>query len=372
MSVSVEPVQSRRQRREFVEFAWQLYQNDPKWVPPIRSQQEQLLGWRKHAFYDRAESQAFLARRGGEVVGRVLAIVNRAHIEVHNEEVGFFGFFESVDDLDVAASVLDAAKQWLSERGIQRMRGPVNPSLNHDAGLLVQGFDMAPYFMMTYNPSYYLKLLRRYGCTKAKDLVAYAFFADDIPGLLARYRTQWQLDDKKSDVTIRNLAANNIDGDTLKFLELYNQSLEGLWGSVPLSPSEIKDIVATMRWLLVPELVTFAERDNQVIGAAVCLLDFNPVLRRIDGRLFPFGFVQLLRGRNEIKRGRLLAVNIADDFQILGFGGTLLAGLLPGIKKHDLNEIEVSWVLEDNKPARRSLETAGGQLYKRYRIYECS
>lgn len=372
MSVSVEPVQNRRQRREFVEFAWQLYQDDPRWVPPIRAQQEQLLGWRRHAFYDRAESQAFVARRGGEAVGRILAILNHAHIEVHHEEVGFFGFFECVNDLDVAAALLNAAKDWLAERGIDSMRGPVNPSLNHECGLLVEGFDLPPYFMMTYNPPYYAKLLRRFGCAKAKDLVAYVFFTDDLTSLLAQYRNQWQLKDEKTQVTIRTLSPKDVEGDALKFLNLYNESLAGLWGSVPLSPAEIKDIVATLRWLLVPELVVFAERDGKVIGAAVGLLDFNPILRKIDGRLFPLGFVQLLRGRDEIKRARLLAVNISDDFQMQGFGGTLLAGLLPGLQKRGLTEFEVSWVLEDNKPARRSLETAGGQLYKRYRIYQCS
>jgi hypothetical protein len=251
------------------------------------------------------------------------------------------------------------------------MRGPVNPSLNHECGLLVEGFDMAPYFMMTYNPSYYAKLLRRFGCTKAKDLVAYVFFTDDLPALLSKYRKQWQLDEGKSDVTIRNLSSKDVDGDALKFLTLYNESLAGLWGSVPLSSAEIKDIVATLRWLLVPELVSFAEQDGKVIGAAVGLLDFNPILRKIDGRLFPLGFVQLLRGRDELKRARLLAANVSNEYQVAGLGFMLLAALIPGLQERGLTEFECSWILEDNKPARQSLESAGGQLYKRYRIYEC-
>ena len=370
MNVSVTAVQSRRDRRDFFELPWKLYRHDPKWVPPIRGELEELLGWRRHAFYEHAESQAFVARRNGETVGRILAIINHAHIQLHHEPVGFFGFFETIDDLDVAASLLDAARQWLGQRQIQRVRGPVNPSLNHECGLLAEGFESDPYFMTPYNPQYYVRLLKRCGCRKVKDLVAYVFFAEDVPRLLSRYRKRFELDRQSSGITIRNYTRKSFDRDVRTFLELYNDSLEGLWGSVPMSPAEIKDLVGTLRWLLVPELVAIVERHGTPVGAAVGLLDFNPLLRQIGGRLFPLGFVQLMRRRKEIKRARILAMHVADDFQDTGIGGALLASLLPAFQKWKFEEFEVSWSLEDNRQARRSLETAGGQLYKRFQIYE--
>lgn len=370
MSVSVTAVQSRRDRRDFVDLPRRLYKHDPKWVPPIRSDLEQLVGWRHHAFYEHAESQAFVARKDGEVVGRILAIQNHAHIELHNDRVGFFGFFETVDDLEVTGALLDAARKWLGERGIERVRGPVNPSLHHECGLLVTGFDMEPYFMTPYNPAYYMRLLKRFGCHKAKDLLAYVFFAEDIPRMQSAYRNQWQVDEEASGITVRSYTRKTFERDLHTFLRLYNETLEGLWGTVPMTPAEMKDVVGALRWLLVPELVAFVERDGEPIGAAVGLLDYNPLLRRIDGRLFPFGFVQLMRRRREIKRARLIAMHIADDFQTSGLGGMLISSLLPAFQEWNFKEFEVSWTLEDNRQSRRSLETAGGQLYKRFRIYE--
>jgi len=370
MNVSVTAVESRRDRNDFVELPRRLYACDPRWVPPIRADLEQLVGWRRHAFYEHAESQAFVARRQGEVVGRILAILNHAHVQVHNERVGFFGFFESIDDPEVAGGLLDAARQWLHERGMEHVRGPVNPSLHHECGLLVKGFETEPYFMTPYNPSYYMQLLKGYGCRKAKDLVAYVFFAEDIPRILARYRNEWQVDEQACGIRVRSYTRKTFVRDLHAFLTLYNQTLEGLWGTVPMSPAEMRDLIGTLRWLLVPELVAIVERDGKPIGAAVGLLDFNPLIRKIDGRLFPLGFVQLIRGRHEIKRARILAMHIADEFQTAGLGGTLLSALLPAFQKWKFEEFEVSWTLEDNQKSRRSLETAGGQLYKRFRIYE--
>ena len=370
MSLTLTSVDNRRDKRDFLDLPGKIYAEDSKWVPPIRGQIDQLLGWKKHAFYNDAESQAFLVRQDDEPVGRVLAILNRAHNRTHDEEIGFFGFFETVNDGEVVKLLLDAAKDWLAERGITRVRGPVNPSLNHESGLLVEGFDTPPYFMMTHNPSYYKRLLKRYGCKKAKDQVAYIFVGDEIPQIVQRYKQSWQVDESNSGITVRNLDPKNMEADVQGFLQIYNESMRGLWGSVPLSPAEIKDIVSELKWLLVPELVAFAEQDGRIVGAAVALLDFNPIIRDIKGKIFPLGFVQLLRRKSEIKRARVMAMNVTKDQQASGLGGTLLAALMPALQKWRFNEFEVSWVLEDNKPARLTLETAGGHLYKRYRIYD--
>jgi hypothetical protein len=370
MSLCVEAVQSKRDRHDFVELAWKIYRDDPRWVPPIRADLHRLLGWRHHAFYQHAESQAFVARRDGEVVGRIAAIVNHAHVEIHREPVGFFGFFETIDDVDVAGALLDAARQWLRQRNMERIRGPVSPSLHHECGLLVTAFDAEPYFMTPYNPPYYMHLLKKLGCRKAKDLLAYVFFAEEVPRILSLYQKQWDPHGESSGITIRHTTRKLFDHDLHAFLKLYNESLEGLWGTVPMTGPEIDDLVGAFRWLVSPELVTLAEQDGTIVGAMVALLDFNPLLRDIGGRLFPLGFLHLLRGQKNIKRARLLAMHVADEFLVSGLGGALFASLLPAFQKWRFEEFEVSWTLEDNQMARRSLERAGGQLYKRFRIYE--
>ena len=169
----VQPVRSRGQRKQFLNYPWTLYRDDPNWIPPLRVDQKERVNYKQNPFYDNAEIETFLAYRDGQVCGRIAAIVNHAHIQCHKEQLGFFGFFESIDDQNVATALFDAARAWLAERDIHVMRGPANPSLNHECGLLVEGFDTPPYFMMTYNPPYYASLIENYGFQKAQDLLAF-------------------------------------------------------------------------------------------------------------------------------------------------------------------------------------------------------
>ncbi len=169
----VRAVQSRGDQKRFMRFPWDLYRDDPHWIPPLRRNQEELVGFRPHPFHDDADVQAFLAVRGDQVCGRIVAILNHGHNRRYHEQLGFFGFFETIDDQQVANALLDAVREWFAERGIERMRGPVNPSLNYEVGLLIDGFDSAPTFMMTYNPPYYAALIEHYGFSKVQDLYAF-------------------------------------------------------------------------------------------------------------------------------------------------------------------------------------------------------
>lgn len=370
MTVSVTDVTSRRDRRAFVELPRTLYKGDAKWVPPIQGQMQDLVGWRPSAFYEHAQSQAFLAHRSGQVAGRIVAILNHGHIEHQNEAVGFFGFFESIDDSEVAGRLLDAARGWLKQHGMQAMRGPTSPSLHHECGLLVEGFETDPYFMTPYNHRYYPKLLAQYGCRKARDLLAYIFLAEDLPHAVAQNRRQYEQALRREDINIRSYTSKTFDRDVKSFLEIYNRSLEGLWGTVPMTQAEMQETVGILKWLLVPELVACAEHRGQPIGMALGLLDYNPLIRQIDGRLLPFGLARLLRGRKQIRRVRLMSMHITEEFQRAGLGGVLLLALLPAFRKWGFTEFEIGWTLEDNKLTRQSLEDLGGHLYKRYRIFE--
>jgi GNAT superfamily N-acetyltransferase len=366
----VEAVASRKQKKQFFQFPWQLYRGDPNWVPPLRQTQLELLNFKPHPFYDTAEIQTFLALRRGEPCGRVAAIINHVHNERYKEKRGFFGFFESVDDHEVAAALFDAARQWFVERGMTAMRGPVNPSLNYECGLLIDGFNSPPTFMMTYNPPYYAKLIEGCGFGKAQDLYAFWGHVDMLQEL--DKKLQFIIDEAKRrfGVKLRNLDRSRFKEDVRMFLDIYNRSLAGTWGFTPLSDGEIAHASAGLRQLIVPELTAAAEVDGKMVGAVFGLLDYNPRIKRIDGRLFPFGFLRLLWNKRAIPLVRLVSTNVVPEFQKWGLGLVLMNKLLPDALAYGIKEAEFSWVLESNHLSKATLERGGAKLVKSWRIYD--
>lgn len=368
--VVVQAVTSRRQKKQFFRLPWQLYRDDPNWIPPLRQNQLELLNFKPHPFYDTAEIQTFLALRRGEPCGRVAAIINHVHNQRYEEQRGFFGFFESVDDPQVAAALFDAARQWFADRGITVLRGPVNPSLNYECGLLIDGFDSPPTFMMTYNPPYYASLIDSCGFSKSQDMYAYWGHVSMLQEL--DKKLQFIVDEAKRrfNVTLRNLDRSQFDEDVRRFLDIYNRSLVGTWGFAPMSEGEIEHASKGLKWLIVPELTAAAEVNGQMVGAVFGLLDYNPRVKRIDGRLFPFGLVRLLWNKRAIPRVRLVSTNVVPEYQKWGLGLVLLNKLLPDALKYGLQEAEFSWVLESNHLSKATLERGGAKLVKSWRLYD--
>jgi GNAT superfamily N-acetyltransferase len=366
----VQPVSTRHQRRQFLSFPWRLYRGDPNWVPPLRVDQREMVGYRSHPFYQHNEIQTFLAYRNGEVCGRIAAILNRGHIERFDDRRGFFGFFECVDDQEVATGLFDAVKSWLADRDIDQFRGPVNPSQNYTTGLLTDGFDLPPTFMMTYNPPYYAELVEAYGFRKSQDLYAYWGHVEMLPKIRSKLKPVCDQIVEHYNVRIRYLDKSRFLADVEEFLSVYNRSLVNTWGFVPMSEAEVKHVARGLRWLMVPELALGVEVDGQLIGAVFALPDYNPRIRQIDGRLFPFGFVRLLRKKNEIKKIRLISTNVIPEYQRMGLGLVLMDGLVPKAIQWGIEEAEFSWVLESNSLSRGSLEKGGAELQKTYRLYD--
>jgi len=364
------PVATRRQRKQFLALPWKLHGDDPNWVPPLRVNQEELTGFRRHPFCEKNEVRTFLAYRGGEVCGRVAAILNRAHNARYGERRGFFGFFESIDDQQVADGLLGAVADWFAERGIQQLRGPVNPSLNYELGLLVEGFDSPPTFMMTYNPPYYARLIEGFGLRKVQDLYAYWGHAEMLPQITAKLNPVAEQIIERYDVKLRTIDTRRFRRDVEAFLSVYNRSLAGTWGFVPMTPAEVRHVARGLKHLLVPELTCAAEIDGRMVGAAFGLLDYNPRIKRIDGRLFPFGFLRLLSNRRAIRRLRFISANVIPEYQRLGVGLALIYGIGQRVLKWQPEEAEFSWVLESNRLSRRSLEKAGTRRVKTYRLYD--
>jgi GNAT superfamily N-acetyltransferase len=363
-------VNNRRERKLFFNLPWDLYQGDPHWIPPIRLVQKELLNYRRHPFYDDAEIQTFVALRDGEPCGRIAALVNHAHNRQYHEQRGFFGFFESVEDAEVSGALLDAGRAWLAERGIEAIRGPVNPSLNYECGLLIEGFHEPAWFMMTYNKPYYGRLLEEYGFRTAQNLVAFWGHIDMLDEISKRLYSVSHSISERFNLQCRPMDVSNFGEEINTFLEIYNKSLVSTWGFVPMSAGEVRKQAAGLKQMIVPELTTVAEIDGKPVGTMFGLLDYNPRIKEMDGKLFPFGFLKLLRKRHALKRVRLISTNVLPEYQSWGIGLALVSRLVPDALKWGIEQAEFSWVLESNDLSYKTLKKGGAKISKRYRIYD--
>ena len=370
LQVIVRPVTSWWQRRQFLNVPWDIYGGDLNWVPPLRGNAKEMVNYTKHPFYGTAEIQTFLAYRNGIPVGRIGAIVNRAHNERYHEKRGFFGFFESEDSQETANALLNAAREWLRGKGMTAIRGPMNPSMNYECGLLIDGFFEPPTFMMTYNRPYYQRLIETYGFTKVQDMAAFWGHMNMITGLDKKLAFIIQECQSRFDVKLRRLDTKHFDRDVRIFLDIYNRSLVGTWGFVPISADETTAMAHGLKMLIVPEMTAIAEIEGKPVGAVFGLLDYNPRIKEIGGRLFPLGFLKLLFGRKELKRVRLISTNVIPEYQKWGVGLLIASRLFPECKAWGIEEAEFSWVLESNTLSYGTLKRGGAKITKTYRIFD--
>jgi GNAT superfamily N-acetyltransferase len=368
--VVVKPVQSRAEQQDFLKLPWSIYKDTPQWVPPLRQNQKELVGFAKHPFYDDAKAQAFIAYRGRQPVGRVHAIMHYPFFRRYKERRGYMGFFESIDDLEVSQALFQAAKDWLASNDVHAMRGPINPSLNYECGLLIEGFDLPPTFMMTYNPPYYAKLIEDFGFTKVQDLYSFYGRTETLSSLDKKLEFVVRECTRRFDIKLRTLNTRRFVDEVKMFLDIYNQSLVGTWGFTPMSEKEIEHAAGSMRHLIVPEMTTVAEINGRPVGAQFGLLDYNPRIKQIDGRLFPFGFLRLLWNKRGIKKVRLISTNVIPEYQRWGLGVVLLSRLVPEVIAWGIEVAEFSWVLESNQLSNQSLRRGGAIQDKTYRIYD--
>lgn len=366
----IERVETARQKKLFLQFPWTLYRGDPYWIPPMRSGQKEMVGYKKHPFYARNLAQTFIALRDGEVCGRIAGILNRGHIERYDDRRGFFGFFDCRDDQEAADGLFDAVRRWLADMDIHKVRGPTNPSLNYELGLLIDGFDSSPTFMMTYNPPYYERLIESYGFRKTQDLYAFWGHIDMLPKIGEKLGPIADQIVERFNVKLRSLDRSRFQQDVEMFLDLYNRSLGNTWGFVPMSAAEVTRMAGELKHVIVPEMTSCAEVDGRIVGAAFGLPDYNPRIKEIDGRLFPFGFLHLLRNPQGIKRVRLISTNVLPEYQRMGLGLVLMNSLVPKAIEWGLEEGEFSWVLESNRLSYGALKKGGAKITKTYRLYD--
>jgi GNAT superfamily N-acetyltransferase len=364
------PVSGWGDRRAFLKFERELYAHDPNWVTPLWGERKQLCGFGSHPFYNDAESQAFLARKEGRVVGRIVAIINHAHNRHHNERRGFFGFFECIDDVQTSRSLFDAAADWLRDKGMTDLRGPVNPSLNYEVGLLVDGFDTPPTFLIPYNHAYYGDLIEACDFEKCQDLFCYDASIEMLEDLDPKLQFVIEEATKRFKVKCRPIDKSRFNEDVKVFLEIYNQSLQQTWGYVPMSDEELAHQAKQLKFLIVPELTSIAEIDGKPVGAGFGLLDFNQILKSMNGHLLPLGWLKLIMGKKKIDRLRLVSTNVLPEYQRWGLGLVTLARVVPDAIKFGIKTGEFSWVLESNSLSRGTIERGGARKMKTQRIYD--
>ncbi len=352
----------------FIRLPWKIYQGNPCWVPPLIREFKKKLS-PTSPFRSHAEMILYLVRRGQEVLGRVAGMIDRHYVEYHREKAGFFGFFESIDDPNVAGLLLSSVETWLKQKGMEKILGPMNPSTNDECGLLIDAFDLPPCLMMPYNPPYYPGLIERNGFKKASDLYAYLLEKETFQHDRLERITQRILK-KEPTLSVRSLDMRRFKEELKIIKEIYNNSWSHNWGFIPMTEEEIDALARDLKPLVVPELVLFAYMGQEPVGFSAALPDYNVVLKHLNGRLGPIGLLKFLYYSRKITRVRIMLLGIKLSFQKRGIEGLLyIETFKRGIAK-GYHQGECSWILENNLLMQHGIEAMGGKRYKTYRIYE--
>jgi len=372
--IEISEINSRRERSAFIKFPWQIYANDPAWVPPLIVERKAFLNRKRHPFFKHGDAALFLARKNGEIVGRIMASDDPNYNSLHQSNVGCFGLFECTDDRDVAAALFEAAANWLRAKGRTEMMGPIDYSTNYVCGLLIDGFQFPPTILTAHNPRYYRHLIESCGFTKAKDWYAW-WFADPAKAVahLRRLATRFNA---RCPAVIRPANFRNLRDESRRLREIYNQAWKRNWGFVPFTEAEIEFMTSELKPLLVSGFAWIAEIGNQPVGFILALPDINVVLRDLNGRLtrfgLPIGLIKLLFYKKRIRKGRLIALGVVEKYRRYGIAEMLVLRVIEETMIKRGITGEMSLTLEDNFMINRFLEAIGAQRYKTYRIYSKS
>ncbi len=368
--ISVRPV-AGREDGVFLRLPETLYLGDPHWVPPLMMAEKERLSARKNPFLARVPHQKFIAWRDGVPVGRVMAIDDPSHNEIHGDNLAFFGFFEAADG-EAASALLETAEAWARDRGRDALRGPANPSLNDTCGLLVDGFDDDPMMMMPYNPKAYIEWLEGAGYAKAKDL--WAWRMDLTQGVNKRALRILDRMDKRLDPApvVRQLSKSSFKADMLIVRDIFIKCWSENWGFVPPTEEEFWHSAKDMKFIIDWNMALMMELDGVPVAFSISLSDLHQVYKRIGGRLLPFGLLKLLGRRRYIDRGRMMLLGVLPEHRNKGLELRLIADAITNSATIGWQTGESSWTLEDNDGVSKAIRLVGGEHYKTYRMYEKS
>ncbi len=367
--ITVVQVKTDKEIQAFVNYPYRLYKNNRYWIPPLKRDVYNLLNKSKNPFWQHAERELFLAYRANRIAGRICAIIDYNFIEFWNEKTGYFGFFECDDDSEAAQTLFDRVREFHRERGMAKFIGPVNPSTNDECGILIEGFYTPPFIMMTHNFDYYPTLCEQAGLRKAKDFFAYYIDTKNAPfeyleRLCSIVRKRIQ------DLKVRPIDLDNFINEVKKVKEIYNDAWSHNWGFVPMTDAEIDALANNLKPLVKPELVIMIEVDNVPAAVSLTVPNYNRVLKEMHGRLGPIEMLKFLYYKNKIKEGRLMVMGVRKQFRKMGLESLLFLESFRAGQQLGYTGGELSWVLEDNYTTNNEIVKMGGELYKKYRIYE--
>lgn len=368
MAVEVVQVQLPKEIKPFLDAWWHVYKGDPHWVPPLRFERKDFFNPKKNPWFQRGKAAFFLARRDGQPVGTISAQLDPT-VHEKDPDMGLFGFYEFKDDPEVSEALWKAASDWLREQGMRRARGPFNLTINHECGLLVNGFDGDPLVLMTYNGAYCASHYEKLGMTKAMDLYAYWLDAKKpVPATIQKLSDRFT--QRHPEVKIRPVNLKDFDNELKALLTIYNDAWEDNWGAVRMGEEEMRKTVEGIKPMIDPRFCYFAEVNGEPAALSVTLPDYNQVVKPMNGSLLPFGWYHYLTRRSKVDRLRVVVLGVRRKFQHMPLGAPLYmrtwqAGLEAGVVG-----AEASWILESNNRMRGALEKLGGEIYRTYRIYE--
>lgn len=374
-ALTIEPIAQPRDRLRFIQQPWQVYASYPSWVPPLLIERRRFLDPARNPFFQHAEVQLFIARRGDRDVGTIAAFINHAYNQFQGRPVGCFGFFEVLPDAEAAAALLQAAEAWVRHRGMIALRGPINFATDNESGLLIDSFDLPPVIMTVYNPPYYQPFIEAAGFVKALDWYAYTIDRATLgggatPNLPPKLLRAVGIARRRSGATFRAVRMRDFEAELARVRLVYNRAWERNRDFVPLDNAEIDYLASGLKSFIDPDLVWVAEVGEQIVGVAITLPDFNQLLRTMNGRLLPFGWWRLLSGRAQIDTARVFAMGIVPEYRKRGIDAVLYYETFRAAIRKGYQRAELSLIVEHNTAMRRTIESLGARIYKTYRVYE--
>ncbi len=369
--IQVTQVTSPAERDAFIKFPWRIYADDPVWVPPLLIERKGFLDQKKHPFFEHGAAALFLARSGAEIVGRIMASDDPNYNALHQTNVGCFGMFESIDDVEVARALFDAAAAWLRSHGRNEIMGPIDYSTNYLCALLIDGFDHPPMILTAHNPAYYARLIEACGFAKAKDW--YAWWFGDPARASKRLRRLASSLKGRERATLREINLKKLGAESRRLRKVYNDAWQNNWGYVPFTEKEFDFMAHELKPIVDPKLVLVAEVRDEPAGFVLCVPDINAAIRHANGRLtsfgLPIGLAKLLYHKRRIKTARLVALGVVPKYRRHGVAELLVLRIIEEGMLRQGFVGECSLVLEDNVMMNRFLEAIGAERYKTYRIY---
>ncbi len=374
--VTIRSVRTRGELKRFVKVPFALHRDQPQWVAPLIFERMEFLNRDKNPYFEHAEAEYFVAERDGEPVGRITAQVDARWDEFQGGSDAMFGFFETAEDPEVAAALLEAASEWARSKGRSRILGPMDFTTNDEIGILIEGFERRPMILEPWHPPYYRELVEAEGFAKAMDVQMWELqFGDLKEG--ERFDPAIHAAADKAlageGITIRNMRKRDMAAEVRRFMDVYNEAWGDNWGFVPITDAEVKFQAKNLKQVLDEDWAYIAEKDGEAVGAALTLPDINQVMAKLNGRLLPFGWARFLLGKSKINQLRVFALGVKHDYRHTGVAaGLYLKHLEMAARPGGIAGGEMGWILENNGPMNRAMEGMGGKVVKRYRIYERS